>query len=239
VPELPIALWSVPRSASTAFERSMMARGDLTVLHEPFSLHYYFGPRKRSTRYDDVRPEADPDAILATIADAPGPVFLKDMAGHVADLVDDGFLARFTHTFLVRDPARTIPSLATKWPDFTDEEAGFEPLLRLVDLVTARDGTPVVVDADDLLRDPPAMMRAYCDAVGLDFRPDALHWEAGMPPEWEVWADWHEGAARSTGFGSPSSTPPPARDDPRVEAAYERCAPVYERLREQRLQLTG
>jgi hypothetical protein len=162
-------------------------------------------------------------------------VFLKDMAGHIADLVDEAFLERFTHTFLVRDPARTIPSLAAKWPDFTDEEAGFAPLGRLVDLVTERVGAPVIVDADDLLRDPTAMVRAYCDAVGLDFRPEALRWEAGMPPEWEVWADWHEGAARSTGFGAPSTAPPPARADPRVAAAYVRCAPIYERLRARRL----
>jgi hypothetical protein len=235
VPDRPIALWSVPRSASTAFERSMMARGDLTVLHEPFSLHYYFGPDKRSARYDEVRPEADPGAILAAIGAEPGTVFLKDMACHVADLAGDAFLDRFTHTFLVRDPARTLPSLAAKWPDFSDDEAGFEPLARLVDLVTARAGTPVIVDADDLLRDPPATVRAYCEAVGLAFRPDALRWEAGMPPAWEVWADWHEDAARSTGFGAPSTKPPPARDDPRVAAAYERCAPIYERLRARRL----
>ena len=213
----------------------MMARGDLTVLHEPFSLHYYFGPRKRSARYDEVRADADPGAILGAVAAAEGRVFLKDMACHVADLADDAFLGRFTHTFLVRDPARTLPSLAVKWPDFTDDEAGFEPLARLVDLVAGRVGAPVIVDADDLLRDPEGMVRAYCDAVGLVFLPDALHWEAGMPPEWEIWADWHEGAARSTGFGPPPSGPAPARDDPRVAAGYERSAPIYARLREQRL----
>jgi hypothetical protein len=33
----PVALWSVPRSISTAFERVFVERDDFEVLHEPFS----------------------------------------------------------------------------------------------------------------------------------------------------------------------------------------------------------
>lgn len=36
-----IALWTHPRSISTAFERVMMERGDFKILHEPFSYLYY------------------------------------------------------------------------------------------------------------------------------------------------------------------------------------------------------
>ena len=36
-----IALWTHPRSISTAFERVMIERGDFNVLHEPFSYLYY------------------------------------------------------------------------------------------------------------------------------------------------------------------------------------------------------
>jgi len=36
-----IALWSIPRSLSTAFERLMMQRGDFKVFHEPFSYFFY------------------------------------------------------------------------------------------------------------------------------------------------------------------------------------------------------
>ena len=37
----PIALWAVPRSISTAFERVFVERDDFEVLHEPFSASYY------------------------------------------------------------------------------------------------------------------------------------------------------------------------------------------------------
>lgn len=36
-----VALWTHPRSVSTAFERVMMERGDFKILHEPFSYLYY------------------------------------------------------------------------------------------------------------------------------------------------------------------------------------------------------
>ena len=39
----PVALWAVPRSISTAFERVFVERDDFEVLHEPFSAAYYYG----------------------------------------------------------------------------------------------------------------------------------------------------------------------------------------------------
>ncbi len=36
-----IALWCHPRSLSTAFERMVIERGDLEVIHEPFLYLYY------------------------------------------------------------------------------------------------------------------------------------------------------------------------------------------------------
>ncbi|MEZ5772185.1 MAG: hypothetical protein R3D61_11380 [Defluviimonas denitrificans] len=36
-----IAMWSHPRSMSTAIERIMRERGDLDCLHEPFMYDYY------------------------------------------------------------------------------------------------------------------------------------------------------------------------------------------------------
>ena len=82
-----IALWAVPRSVSTAFERMMAARGDFQVFNEPFSRAYYFGPDRVSTRYpaeepcDDHDPEKVRDRILAAAEE--GPVFFKDMAYHI------------------------------------------------------------------------------------------------------------------------------------------------------------
>jgi len=231
-----LALWTAPRTASTAFERMMIERGDVRVVHEPFSLRYYFGPDKHSDRFDDIRPESTPAAIMGDLEACAGeaPVFVKDMAYHVRDLADAGFLARFTNTFLIRDPAWTLPSLGTRWPDFTDEEAGFEALESLVEAVASDGADPCVVDSDDLRADPEGIVRAYCAAVGLPFLRDALTWEPGMPKEWGLWQEWHTDAAASDGFLPTSGSPPP-RDTPRLVAAYEHCAPIYERLHARRV----
>jgi len=233
-----LALWAVPRAVSTAFERMMIERGDHVVFDEPFSRHYYFGPEKRSTRFEDVLPDSRPDEIIAALeaAAAEAPVFVKDMAYHVDAIASPDLLGRFVNTFLIRDPAHALPSLAAHWPDFTDDESGYAALARLVALADGLGEDPPIVDSDDLRLDPAGTLRAYCERVGIPFRPDALQWEPGMRPEWELWPDWYEATAASTGFQPPSPAPqPPVRDDPHLARAYEHCAPIYEELRARRL----
>ena len=224
-----VALWTVPRSGSTAFERMMMERGDVTVFHEPFSVRYYYGATKRSDRFDDVRDDGDPDAVMATLAAAAAerPVFVKDMAYHVLDLATPDFLGRFVNSFLIRNPAWTVPSLAAIWPDFTDEEVGFAALAALIAFVD----DPLVIDGDDLRRDPAGVVGAWCNHVDLPFLPEALSWSPGMRPEWGLWEEWHDDVARSDGFAPLPPGPPPERNDPRVDAAYQRALPVYDDLR--------
>ena len=121
-------LWTVPRSVSTSFERMMMERGDHVVFDEPFSRSYYFGPDRRSTRYTESLPDSSAEQILSQIEEAAGerPVFVKDMAYQAATLLGTDLLKRFGNCFLVRDPAATSRSLAHRWPDFSDEETGWE-----------------------------------------------------------------------------------------------------------------
>ncbi|MGH9048360.1 MAG: sulfotransferase family protein [Acidimicrobiia bacterium] len=233
-----LVLWAVPRTVSTAFERMMIERGDHVVFDEPFSRHYYFGPEKRSPRFADVLADSRPHEILAELetAAASTPVFVKDMAYHVDAIASPDLLGRFVNTFLIRNPAHALPSLAAYWPDFTDEESGYAALARLVALADTLGQDPPVIDSDDLCSDPAGTIRAYCERVGIPFRPDALHWEAGMRPEWELWPDWYEATAASTGFHPPSYAPPPSvEDDPHLARAYRRCAPIYEELRARRL----
>lgn len=231
-----IALWAVPRSVSTAFERMIAARGDFTVFNEPFSGRYYFGPNRLNTRYpaETPSPDHDPDVILRQLQNAAleRPVFFKDMAYHVRDLLSPAFVAPFTNTILIRDPRRTIPSLYKKLPDFTLEETGFEHLARLADFVTGATGqSPPVIDGSALRRDPAGVCHAWCDAVGISFKPDALTWESGREQHWSRWNDWFDQAANSQGFDAAE----PGLDEatlliPKVAEAVAHCMPYYETL---------
>jgi hypothetical protein len=226
-------LWTVPRSVSTSFERMRTARGDHQVFDEPFSLRYYFSPERRSSRFDETLPRSTAAELIEDIEAAARnrPVFVKDMAYQAADLLDPTLLERFRNSFLVRDPAATLRSLQSHWPDFTDEETGWDALGRAADVVEKTGQPLVVVDAARLCEDPHGVVSAWCDAVGLPFVEESLSWDPGMRPEWLTWEDWHDSTAESTGFHDLGEPPPePTPEEPRLFEAYREALPVYERL---------
>ena len=63
------------------------------------------------------------------------PVFVKDMAYHALGVLDADLLSGFENSFLVRHPSATLRSLSRNWPDFTDEEAGWQSLDLAADIV--------------------------------------------------------------------------------------------------------
>ena len=231
-----LALWATPRTVSTAFERMMIERGDHLVLDEPWSRAYYFGPDRRSDRYGLTFPESTYAAVEAGVIDAGDggtPVFVKDMAYHAAPGITDEALVAMTHTFLIRDPLAALSSLHRRWPDFTDDEAGYAGQRELFDRVIAVTGeVPAVVDSDALVADPERVVAAWCERVGIDHLPESLHWAAGMRQEWQLWRDWYENAAASTGFGAPAARP--GLDDPpeRVRSLLDTCERAVAPLRE-------
>ena len=208
-----LALWATPRTVSTAFERMMIERGDHLVLDEPWSRAYYFGPERASDRYPLTFPESTYAAVEAGVLAAgdAAPVFLKDMAYHAAPGISDDALRAITHTFLIREPLAALTSLHRRWPDFTDDEAGYEAQRALFDRVVEVTGSPpAVIDSDELRSDPDRVIGEWCERVGIDHRPASLRWEPGMQPEWQLWRSWYENAAASTGFTPPA---PAALDD--------------------------
>jgi hypothetical protein len=144
----PVALWAVPRSISTAFERVFVERDDFEVLHEPFSASYYYGQDRLSDRYADVESRAENNyerVLESVLAPRAARVFLKDMAYHAKGVISSSFAASFVNTFIIRDPKYVIASMYKMWPDFTLEETGFEQIYNLFRYATEVNGEDVVV----------------------------------------------------------------------------------------------
>lgn len=230
------ALWAVPRSASTAFERMVLERGDHHVLDEPFSAAYYHGPERRSPRFAASEPGATVAGIVEAISAAAlqGAVFLKDMAYHPGPALSPHVVSTWHHAFLIRDPRWTIPSMARIWPDLTEEEAGFAAVADAVATVDEAGGDPFVIESDDLCRHPGDVVAAWCQASGLDHDPAALSWAPGMRPEWQRWPDWYGATARSRGFTPPRRGSPPPVTDRRLAALVDRVLPLYTELQARR-----
>jgi hypothetical protein len=236
-----LALWSAPRSRSTAFQRMMDARGDRAVLHEPFSRLADFGAVEVAGRT-----VTDEPALIAAIRALGGrtPVFFKDTTDfpYPGLLADRGFLASAVHTFLVRHPAEAIASHSRLTADLGRDEIGFARLAEIHDAVVAATGRPpVVVDSDDLLDRPADVVRAYCAAVGIPFRAEALHWRPGLREGERRTSRWHESTSHSSGFvrgpGDVAAAVRRVRADPVLAGHLDFHLPHYERLREHRLRV--
>lgn len=243
-----LALWATPRSTSTAFERVMLNRGDLTCFHEPYSEAYYYGEDRRNDRYfkADSKLETSSGLTFASLhnklikAAGDSQVFLKDFAYSIIHMADDTFLDSFTHTFLIRNPEKVLTSMHARWPDVTLPEIGFEDLHTLYTRVADRYGkAPVVIDSDELLAEPAMGMKVYCNAVGIPFIPAAMSWEKrDENPTWN--ADehgFHDNLKASTGLKIQKRDYPPLNSSDDMMRLYKACKPHYDALFESRTRL--
>ena len=207
----PIALWAVPRSLSTAFERVFVERDDIEVLHEPFSAAYYYGPDRLSNRYADVEPELENsyENVLAQVFKPRRKrLFLKDMAYQAKGVMGPEFIANFANTFIIRDPKYVLSSLHKMWPDFTLEETGYAELYWAFRYASEAGEDPVVVDA-----------------MTFSENPDALSWKPGEVQEWKSWEGWHAAAQQSTGIKRAERRDPVLPEE--LQEAYQDCLPYY------------
>ncbi len=236
-----IALWAHQRAVSTAFLRMMIARGDVTVVHEPLVTLTDEGVVAVPDGHGgtvELRGAGELLAHLAALARS-RPVFFKDTVEYRYDYLfaHHAAIAEFEHTFIVRDPRKAINSLYSMKPGFTRPEAGYEhlwDLFRLAERIQGR--PPVVVHAEKLLREPEAVIRRYCAAVGLPFVPEALRWEPEDRSEWQRTRHWHTDASRSSGFAPREKQYAVTVDnDDRLRAFYDYHYPFYERLVEHAL----
>ncbi len=192
-----VALWSHPRSVSTAFERIMRSRGDLACLHEPFMYDYYVHRSTKVMPHFEAQPEhpvsyAEIRALILKKAET-GPVFFKDMSYYVMPhIMEDGaFVERLTHSFLIRDPMASIVSYAKLDPDVSRDEIGLEAQWHHAAALQAR-GLPVtVVQSEKVQNDPVGQMRAYWKSVGLPDKPQALQFGDEVPADWQQVSGWH------------------------------------------------
>ncbi|HLD44969.1 MAG TPA: hypothetical protein VJC18_05995 [bacterium] len=244
-----VALWSVPRSCSTALLLSVEAGGQFSqVFNEPFGEPFFHGPLRLSTRYQHEPPNTAYtfDGTMATIeaASQMGTVCFKEMANHVREALlasDRGkaFLRNITHhAFIVRHPSIAIVSLArpAHWPDFTLREAGYEEAWRLFEGLQQLTGrSPVCLDGTILQKDPIGLLSAFFHHLGLPFDSTKLAWTPANPRLFGKWAhEWYAQASKSRGIEAQQTHAEDEgiRQQPHVQQAIEYHMPFFNRLAE-------
>ena len=220
-----IALWSHPRSMSTATERVMRERGDLWCAHEPFMYDYYVHRQVARMPHFDVQDdhpvtyEAIRKMLLARAEQ--GPVFFKDMAYYVVPriLSDPEFIDRLSHVFLIRNPVASILSYYRLDAEVTLEEIGLEAQWRLFEGLRDRGAAPVVIEAEAVQADTVGLMSALWARIGLPFCQEAFEWQSEVPKDWEQVGDWHGSVSASAGI-----RPVDEGEAARKQKAFDACA---------------
>jgi hypothetical protein len=232
---LKLNVWSGPRNVSTALMYSFRQRSDTRVVDEPLYGHYLAATGADHPGAEEVLASMDRDGERVVREVILGPCerpvcFFKNMAHHLVGL-DRGFLGEVRNVLLARDPREMLPSLALQIPSPTLRDTGLAEQVEILGTMLERDESPVVIDARELLLDPPGVLRRACEALGIPFDRAMLSWPAGPKPEDGVWAKhWYDGVHASTGFEPyrPKTGPFPER----LKPLLNECLPLYERLRQ-------
>jgi hypothetical protein len=231
---LRIQCWSGPRNISTALMYSFRERSDTTVVDEPLYAHYLHMDERGHPGAAAVMAgqSTDADDVIDTLilGACASPVrFIKQMAHHLQGVRRD-FLGLTENILLTRDPREMLPSLAAHLPHCGLADTGLEEQVKLLDAIVGEGGTPLVIDSQVLLHDPPGVLTAVCERFGLAFEEAMLTWPPGPKPEDGAWApEWYENVHKSTGFGPYTPRTDPVPTD--LVSILDEAAPLYDHLR--------
>lgn len=228
-------MWSGPRNISTAMMRSFGARADTIVVDEPLYAHYLATTGIDHPGRDEVVASQPTDwrtvaaVLTAPLPDSVSVFYQKHMSHHLLPDVGRDWLAALDHAFLIRDPARVVASYARVRREPTLDDLGYPQQVEIF----RRYGGPVV-DAADVLQDPPGVLQRLCSALGIDWDPAMLHWPQGRRDTDGVWAQyWYASVEASTVFAPYDPTPAVIPD--RLQPLVDEAMPYYEELAVQRL----
>jgi len=234
-----LAMWSGPRNISTAMMYAFGNRPDCFAWDEPFYAFSLVHHGNDHPMRDAIiaANDSDYDRLAARcLAPAGKPVFYqKHMTHHMLEGFDRSWINRLTNAFLIRRPERVLASFAQKWSEVSLRDTGLVEQAQIFDQVASHLGrAPPVVDAEDVLADPPGMLAQLCAACGIPFDAAMLRWAAGPKPFDGVWAPhWYNAVWASTGLAKGADKPAvlPAE----LQRIADAARPLYEKMRPYRI----
>jgi Sulfotransferase domain len=238
-----IAMWSGPRNISTAMMRSFENRPDCAVIDEPFYAAYLAETGLDHPMRDAVLASQPTDwrqvmhTLLGPAANGRHIFYQKHMTHHMLDRIGRSWTAQCRNAFLIRTPESVLISYRSRRDTVTLEDIGYRQQAELFDAECDRLGTaPPVIDAEDLLADPPGRLKALCDALKIPFRAEMLRWPAGPRSTDGVWAPaWYAAVEQSTCFTAPSRPSSAAPLEAPLLRIAELALPFYEHLKRHKL----
>jgi len=223
-----INLISGPRNLSTALMYSFAQREDMTVLDEPF-YGYYLKNASLEIEHPSQKEilqtmELNEEKVIENINSLRKQknVFVKGMAHHY--LTDSpNFILNWENVILIRHPKKLIASFSKVIHTPTLNDIGIKKASELFLFLKKNGKTPIVIDSDELLKNPRNYLKKLCNLLEIPFSEKMLRWKKGGIPEDGVWAKHSEGFA----VQKSSSQPLPNHLEPLLAEAL----PYYETLK--------
>lgn len=254
-----IVNWMYPRSLTTVFMRAITNRGDFQTIFEP-TLPIYWRDRHEPGVQSHQDYEGWPVIYEDVIRKIYGlaekkPLFIKECPYHAIEhyLKDEEYLRRCTHMFQIRNPKYVVLSfwkVIGSQRSMRIEDIGPVASDRIFNRITelglhALDNgkTPLIIDGDDFQNDPQGIMAAWCDAMGVEYKPESLEWKPEWRPEYDHCKDFYWDVSGSTGIQKNMEAflyddklvDAIFEDLPMLRMLYEHTLPYYEKLYERRL----
>jgi len=211
---------------------SFAQRSDTIVIDEPLYAHYLLNSNAGHPGKDEIINNMISDGakvvneiILGNYSE--NVIFMKQMTHHLVNL-DESFLNKVINIFLIRDPKQLISSLAQVIKTVTITDTGIKKQYELYKKLISLNLKPVVIDSNDILKNPEAALTKLCSEIEIPFDIKMLSWKAGTKKEDGIWAKyWYENVHKSTGFVKQETS---SRELPEnLKLLYEECL-IYFKL---------
>ncbi len=230
-----INLISGPRNLSTALMYSFAQREDITVLDEPFygyylqnaSLENEHPSQKEILQTMELKEEKVVEGIN-TLSEKKK-VFVKGMAHHYLTETPS-FILNWENVILIRHPKKLIASFSKVIHTPTLNDIGIKKASELFLFLKKSGKTPIVIDSDELLKNPESYLKKLCDLLNIPFSEKMLRWKKGGILEDGIWAThWYGNVHNSEGFAVQKSSSQPLPQH--LEPLLKKALPYYETLK--------
>ncbi|KAI1728009.1 branched-chain-amino-acid aminotransferase-like protein 1 [Ditylenchus destructor] len=216
---------------------SFAQRPDTIVVDEPLYAHYLRVTGADHPGHKEVLASqcSDGEKVVQDIISSEYPkevAFFKQMTHHLVGCLNEDFMHHTKNIIFVRNPEQIICSYAVVVPNVTLDDIGVEKQWELFNRLSETcnpDNRPIVLDSNEILKDPPKVLKMLCAAIEIPFYEEMLKWEAGARPEDGCWAKyWYKNVHNSTGFIKQTKEERVCPDY--LKPLLEKCKPYYEKL---------
>ena len=206
--ETRIAMWSGPRNISTAMMYSFDNRPDTFCVDEPLYAHYL---ARTKIPHPDAQKVIDngvtdwEKVVESLCGDIPGNAdiwYQKHMTHHILPHMELEWLSNLKNCLLIRNPREVILSLSKITDQIDARATGLPEQTRLLDHILETTGQiPIIIDSQDILKDPEGMLSKLCNILEIPFDSTMLSWQAGPRKCDGIWAEhWYDAVWSSTEF---------------------------------------